>query len=95
MSGALGPKLELVNKPSCDCIGVGSLAVSRIRNLGHNKRGDFFTPLSAFYFKYFLKELESVIEPFLPHTTQRSEPSFSIRNGGWDGCDASHTWTFS
>ena len=37
MSGVLGPRLELVNKPSCDCIGVGSLAVSRIRDLGHNK----------------------------------------------------------
>ena len=36
MSGILGPKLELVNKPSCTCIGVGSLVVSQIRNLGHN-----------------------------------------------------------
>ena len=36
MSGILGPKLELVNKPSCVCISVGSLVVSRIRNLGHN-----------------------------------------------------------
>ena len=36
-SGILGPRLELVNKPSCDCIGVSSLAVSRIRDLGHNK----------------------------------------------------------
>ena len=32
----LGPGLELVNKPSCVCIGVGSSVVSRIRNLGHN-----------------------------------------------------------
>ena len=37
MSGILGPKLELVNKPSCVCIGVGSLVVSQIRNLGHNR----------------------------------------------------------
>uniref|UniRef100_A0A8C0JK85 Monoacylglycerol lipase ABHD12 n=1 Tax=Canis lupus dingo TaxID=286419 RepID=A0A8C0JK85_CANLU len=37
VSGVLGPKLELVNKPSCVCIGVGSLVVSRIRDLGHNK----------------------------------------------------------
>ncbi|CAD7683223.1 unnamed protein product [Nyctereutes procyonoides] len=36
VSGILGPKLELVNNPSCVCIGVGSLVVSRIRNLGHN-----------------------------------------------------------
>ena len=36
MSGVLGPKLELVNKPSCVCIGVDSLLVSWIRNLGHN-----------------------------------------------------------
>ena len=36
VSGILGPKLELANKPSCACIGVGSLVVSRIRNLGHN-----------------------------------------------------------
>ena len=35
MSGILGPKLELVKKPSCVCIGVGSSVVSRIRNLGH------------------------------------------------------------
>ena len=39
MSGALGPRLKLVNKPSCVCIGVGSSVVSRIRDLGHN-RGD-------------------------------------------------------
>ena len=32
----LGPTLELVNKPLCTCIGVGSLVVSQIRNLGHN-----------------------------------------------------------
>ena len=36
MSGILGPKLELVNKPSCVCISVGSLVVSQIRNLEHN-----------------------------------------------------------
>ena len=36
VSGILGPKLELVNKPSCVCVGVGSLVVSRIRYLGHN-----------------------------------------------------------
>ncbi|CAD7685965.1 unnamed protein product [Nyctereutes procyonoides] len=30
------PRLELVNKPLCDCISVGSLAVSWIRDLGHN-----------------------------------------------------------
>ncbi|CAD7675109.1 unnamed protein product [Nyctereutes procyonoides] len=36
VSGALGPKPELVNKPSCVCIGVGSSVLSRIRNLGHN-----------------------------------------------------------
>ena len=36
MSGALGPKLKLPNKPSWDCIGFGSLVVSWIRNLGHN-----------------------------------------------------------
>ena len=35
MSGILGPKLELVNKPSCVCIGVGSLVVSRIRHNIH------------------------------------------------------------
>ena len=34
--GILGPKLELVIKPLCDYIGVGSLVVSRIRNLGDN-----------------------------------------------------------
>ena len=32
----LGPQLELVNKPSCTCMGVGSSVVSRIHNLGHN-----------------------------------------------------------
>ena len=37
MSGILGPRLELVNKPSCTCIGVGSLVVFRILNLGHNR----------------------------------------------------------
>ena len=37
MSGALGPRLQLVNQPSCVCIGVGSSVVSRIRDLGHNK----------------------------------------------------------
>ena len=36
MLGILGPKLELVNKTSCVCIGVGSSVVSRIRDLGHN-----------------------------------------------------------
>ena len=41
VSGALGPKLELVNKPSCVCIGVGSSVVSRIRNLGHNNNWKF------------------------------------------------------
>ena len=36
VSGILGPKLELANKPSCACNGVGSSVVSRIRDLGHN-----------------------------------------------------------
>ena len=36
VSGILGPKLGLANKPSCACSSVGSLVVSRIRNLGHN-----------------------------------------------------------
>ena len=36
LSGILGHKLELVNKPSCVCFGVGFSMVFRIRNLGHN-----------------------------------------------------------
>ena len=36
MSGALEPKLQLVKKPLGVCIGVDSLVVSQIRNLGHN-----------------------------------------------------------
>ena len=36
VSGTLGPKLELVKKPSCVCIGVGSWGLSRICYLGHN-----------------------------------------------------------
>ncbi|CAD7673699.1 unnamed protein product [Nyctereutes procyonoides] len=36
VTGILGPKLELANKPSCACIGVSSLVVSQIRNLEHN-----------------------------------------------------------
>ena len=40
----LGPRVELVNKPSCDCIGVGSLAVSGIRDLGHNIWGLVWDP---------------------------------------------------
>ena len=36
MSGILRPTLQLVNKPSCVCISVGFLVVSRIHNLGHN-----------------------------------------------------------
>ena len=36
MSGILGHKIELVNNPSCVCIGIGFLVVSLIRNLGHN-----------------------------------------------------------
>ena len=36
VSGILGPKLELVKKPSCVCIGVGSWGLSRICYLGHN-----------------------------------------------------------
>ena len=35
MLGILGPKLDLINKPSCVCIGVGSSVVSQICNLGH------------------------------------------------------------
>ena len=40
MLGVLGRKLEFGNQPLCVCIGVSSLVVSRIRNLGHN------TPMS-------------------------------------------------
>ena len=40
MLGVLGCKLEFGNQPLCVCIGVTSLVVSWIRNLGHN------TPMS-------------------------------------------------
>ena len=36
MLGVLGHKLEFGNQPLCVCIGVSSLVVSRIHNLGHN-----------------------------------------------------------
>ena len=36
VSGILGHKIELVNNPSCVCIGIGFLVVSHIRNLGYN-----------------------------------------------------------
>ena len=38
VSGALGPKLQLVEKPSGVCISVSSSVVSQIRSLGHNTR---------------------------------------------------------
>ncbi|CAD7668002.1 unnamed protein product [Nyctereutes procyonoides] len=44
VSGTLGPKHKLVNKTSCVCIGVGSLVVSRIRDLGHNIWGLVWDP---------------------------------------------------
>ncbi|CAD7679612.1 unnamed protein product [Nyctereutes procyonoides] len=44
VSGILGPKLELVNKPLCVCIGVSSLVVSRIHDLGHNIWGLVWNP---------------------------------------------------
>ena len=36
VSGILGQKIELVNSPSCVCIGIGFSVVSQIHNLGHN-----------------------------------------------------------
>ena len=36
MLGVLGRKLEFGNQPLCVCIGVSSLVVSWIHNLGHN-----------------------------------------------------------
>ena len=35
-SGVLERKLEFGNQPSCVCIGMNSVVVSQIRNLGHN-----------------------------------------------------------
>lgn len=69
--------------------------------VNHQGGGSLFShfPSPTFYFKYFLKELQSVIEPFLSlrarYSREVSYPLSPIRNDVWHGCEAPHTSTLS
>ena len=66
MLGVLGRKLEFGNQPLCVCIGVSSLVVSRIRNLGHN------TPMSP----------PTLVEPLSPPTQGDTQSPPSLQQLG-------------